>query len=173
MQDDTEQDDIIIKSKSQLKREMHALQSLGEELVRLPKDQFEKVDLPEDLHDAVVAARNIQQHGAHKRQLQYIGKLMRGIDAGPIQQQVDTLKGQSTQATRDLHNIEHWRDELLKNGDQSLEKLLEEHPQVDIQYIRQLIRNALKETKANKPPKSTRTLFRYLRDKISENEKAS
>lgn len=170
MQDDTESTntDEVVKSKSQLKREMHALQSLGEELVKLSKDQFEKIVLPEDLHDAIVDARNIRQHGAHKRQLQYIGKLMRNIDSKPIQEQLDTLKGQSTQAVQTLHTIERWRDQLLDNGDQTLEKLLEQYPQTDRQYIRQLLRNAHKEIKANKPPKSTRALFRYLRDIINE-----
>lgn len=168
MQDDTESTDEVIKSKSQLKREMHALQSLGEELVKLSKDQFEKVILPEDLHDAVIEARNIRQHGAHKRQLQYIGKLMRSIDPVPIQEQLDTLKGQSTQAAQTLHTIERWRDQLLDNGDQALEKLLAQYPQTDRQYIRQLLRNAHKEIKANKPPKSTRALFRYLREIIYE-----
>ena len=168
MQDDTESTDEVIKSKSQLKREMHALQSLGEELVKLSKDQFEKVVLPEDLHDAVIEARNIRQHGARKRQLQYIGKLMRSIDPAPIQKQLDTLKGQSTQAAQTLHTIERWRDQLLDNGDQALEKLLAQYPQTDRQYIRQLLRNAHKEIKANKPPKSTRALFRYLREIIYE-----
>lgn len=168
MQDDTESTDEVIKSKSQLKREMHALQSLGEELVKLSKDQFEKVILPEDLHDAVIEARNIRQHGARKRQLQYIGKLMRSIDPVPIQEQLDTLKGQSTQAAQTLHTIERWRDQLLDNGDQALEKLLAQYPQTDRQYIRQLLRNAHKEIKANKPPKSTRALFRYLREIIYE-----
>lgn len=168
MQDDTESTDEVTKSKSQLKREMHALQSLGEELVKLSKDQFEKVILPEDLHDAVIEARNIRQHGAHKRQLQYIGKLMRSIDPVPIQEQLDTLKGQSTQAAQTLHTIERWRDQLLDNGDQALEKLLAQYPQTDRQYIRQLLRNAHKEIKANKPPKSTRALFRYLREIIYE-----
>lgn len=167
MQDDTETNDEITKSKSQRKRDMHALQSLGEELVKLSKDQFEKIILPEDIHDAVIDARNIHQRGAHKRQLQYIGRLMRNIDPAPIQEQINTLKGQSTQAAQTLHTIERWRDQLLENGDQVLEKLLEQYPQIDRQYIRQLLRNAHKETKANKPPKSTRALFRYLRDTIS------
>ena len=168
MQDDMESTDEVVKSKSQRKRDMHALQSLGEQLVKLSKEQFEKINLPEDLHDAVLEARNIRQHGAHKRQLQYIGKLMRSIDPEPIQEQIDTLKGQSTQAAHSLHTIERWRDQLLDTGDHALEKLVEQHPRVDRQYIRQLLRNAHKEIKANKPPKSTRALFRYLRDIISE-----
>lgn len=167
MHEENESDKEVVKSKSQLKREMHALQSLGEELVNLSKDQFEKITLPEELHDAVVEARNIHQHGAHKRQLQFIGKLMRGIDPEPIQEQLDTLKGQSAQAAHTLHSIEHWRDQLLENGDQVLENFVEQYPQTDRQHIRQLLRNAHKEIRANKPPKSTRALFRYLREIIT------
>lgn len=153
-----------VKSKSQLKREMHALQALGEELVKLPKEQFEKISLPETLHDAVLQARHIQKHGALKRQLQYIGRLMREIDASPVQEQLDTIKGVSQQATQALHRLERWRDRLLSEGDAALEELIEQHPHADRQHLRQLIRSAHKEMLDNKPPKSARAMFRYLRD---------
>lgn len=170
MQDDTESINDVIKSKSQLKREMQALQELGEELVKLPKEQFEKIVLSEELHDAVLQARNITQHGAHKRQLQYIGKLMRNIDPEPVKEQLNLIKGHSARATQTLHNIEQWRDQLLTDGDHAVEKLLEQHPQTDRQYLRQLLRNAHKEIKANKPPKSKRLLFQYLREILSADE---
>ena len=168
MHDENDTDSEVIKSKSQLKREMLALQSLGEELVKLSKEQFEKITLPEDIHEAVVAARNIHQRGAHKRQLQYIGKLMRKLEAGPIQEQLDTIKGQSAQAAYTLHATESWRDRLLNDGDQALEELIEQYPQIDRQHIRQLLRNTHKEKHSNKPPKTSRVLFRYLRDIITE-----
>lgn len=151
-------------SKSQRKRDMHALQALGQQLVELPKEQFEKITLEESLRDAVIDARHIRQHGARKRQLQYIGKIMRSIDAEPIQEQLNTLQGLSSQATQALHNIERWRDRLLKEGDNALEDLVKQHPQVDRQYLRQLLRNAQKETLTNKTPKSARMLFHYLRE---------
>lgn len=152
------------KSKSQLKREMHSLQELGEILVKLPVEQFKKINLPETLYDAIIEARHIRHHGAYKRQLQYIGRLMREVDAEPIQQQVDTLQGHSRQAAEALHRIESWRDRLLAEGDHVLEELLGEYPHADRQYLRQLLRNANKELLENKPPKSARGLFRYLRD---------
>ena len=155
-------------SKSQLKRDMHALQALGQQLVELPKEQFEKISLEESLRDAIVDARHIRQHGARKRQLQYIGKIMRNVDAKPIQEQLNTLKGQSNQAAQALHTIERWRDRLLKEGDNALEDLVKQYQQVDRQYLRQLLRNAQKETLTNKVPKSTRTLFRYLRELFDE-----
>lgn len=168
MHNENDTDSEIIKSKSQLKREMLALQSLGEELVKLSKEQFEKISLPEDIHDAIVAARNIHQRGAHKRQLQYIGKLMRNLEPGPIQEQLDTIKGQSVQAAHMLHVMENWRDRLINDGDQALEELVEQFPQIDRQHIRQMLRNIHKEKSANKTPKSSRALFRYLRDIITE-----
>jgi ribosome-associated protein len=151
-------------SKSQRKRDMHTLQELGQQLVDLPKDQFKKITLEEGLHDAIMDARHIRQHGAKKRQLQYIGKIMRNIDAEPIKEQLDTILGHSNQATQALHNIEKWRDRLLKEGDHALEELVEQHKQADRQYLRQLLRNAQKETLTNKPSKSARALFRYLRE---------
>jgi len=151
-------------SKSQRKRDMHNLQDLGQQLVDLPKDQFDKITLEESLHDAVVDARHIRQHGAKKRQLQYIGKIMRNIDTGPIKEQLDTIQGHSIQATQTLHNIERWRDRLLEQGDQALEELVIQYPQTDRQYLRQILRNAQKEILANKPPKFSRTLFQYLRE---------
>jgi ribosome-associated protein len=168
MQNDNDHSsDEEYKSKSQRKRETHALQELGEELVKLSKEQFEKITLPNNLRDAIVDARRIHQHGAHKRQLQYIGKLMRNVDPAPIQEQLDTILGHSRQAVQNLHDIERWRDRLLAEGDHVLEELVTQYPETDRQYLRQIIRNANRETHDNKPPKSARALFRYLRDLIS------
>jgi ribosome-associated protein len=166
------EDSQLEKSKSQIKREMHALQDLGKELVNLPKEQFARLDLPEELRDAVVEAQHIHQHGALKRQLQYIGKRLRDVDAQHIREQVDTLTGQSKQAVATLHHIERWRDNLLAEGDSALEQLVTEFAHADRQYLRQLIRNAKKEMKENKPPKSARSLFKYLRELIGENASA-
>jgi len=152
------------KSKSQVKRDMHALQELGKELVNLPKEQFANIELPEALYDAIVEARHIHQHGALKRQLQYIGKRMRSVDADGIREQIDTLTGHSKQAVATLHHIERWRDRLLEDGDAALTGLVVAFSTADKQYLRQLMRNARKETLENKPPKSARALFKYLRE---------
>ena len=157
----TEEDE---KSKSQVKREMHELLALGAELVKLPGEQLNKIELSETLHDAIIEGRRITQHGAHKRHLQYIGKLMRNVDAEHIREQLDTLEGHSKQAASTLHHIERWRDDLLAEGDDALERLLTEFPSADRQYLRQLLRNAKKEMQGNKPPKSARALFKYSRD---------
>ena len=160
------------KSKSQIKREMHALVDLGKELVNMSKEQFAKIELPDELREAIIEARNIRSHGAHKRQLQYIGKRMRSVDAEHIRGQIDTLAGHSKQAAAALHHIERWRDRLLNEGDSALEALVAEFPHTDRQYLRQLIRNAHKEVQENKPPKSARALFKYLRDLIDASESA-
>ncbi|HEB93811.1 MAG TPA: DUF615 domain-containing protein [Gammaproteobacteria bacterium] len=156
------------KSKSQLKRDMHALQELGEELVNLSPEQFKKFELPEALHDAVVEARRIHSRGALKRQLQYVGRMMRNVDPAPIREKLDALRGQSRQAAAQLHRIERWRDRLLEEGDHILEELVTRYPDVDRQYLRQLVRNASKEKLANKAPRSARLLFRYLRELMEE-----
>lgn len=168
--EDSQEDAQSEKSKSQIKREMHALQDLGKELVNLPKEQFAKLMLPDAIRDAILDAQRIRQHGALKRQLQYIGKRLRDVDAEHIREQVDTLNGQSKQAAANLHHIERWRDNLLSEGDNALAQLVSEHPHSDRQYLRQLIRNAKKETKENKPPKSARALFKYLRDLLDAQE---
>ncbi len=164
--DETEKD----KSKSQIKREMHELLALGKELVNLPKEQFAKIELPEELQDAIIDARHMHQHGAHKRQLQYIGKRMRSVDAEQIREQLDTVMGQSKQAVATLHHVERWRDRLLDDGNQALTELVAEFPDADSQYLRQLVRNAKKELVGNKPPKSARGLFKYLRGLMEGDE---
>jgi len=161
--DEDDQESLEI-SKSQRKRDMLALQDLGKQLVELSQDQFNKMTLPEKLHDAVAEARNIHQHGARKRQLQYIGRLMRELDPTPIQEQLDTLHGNSQAAVQLLHEAEEWRDRLLSNDAHQLEYFIQQNPHTDRQYLRQLIRNAQREAANGKPPKSARGVFRYVRE---------
>lgn len=161
--DNNVDDDATYVSKSQLKRESHARQSLGEELVQLNSDQLSTFSLPEDLLQAIKTAQTIKQRGAKKRQLQYIGKLMRNIDIEPIQQGLDDLKGISAQAIATQHKIEQWRQRLIEEGDDALQTLLQEYPTIDRQRIRQLLRSAQKEAQSNKPPKAFREIFKYLR----------
>jgi len=170
MSNDFEDDDeeIIYVSKSQLKRESHALQAMGEELVELPAAKLAKIPLPDELADAIALARRIKQRGGRKRQLQYIGKLMRKIDPEPIQLALEGLKLDSARETAQLHKLEQWRDRLVAEGDAALGKLLDDYPQADRQHLRQLVRNAQREAKQNKPPKSAREIFRYLRELMSQ-----
>jgi ribosome-associated protein len=150
-------------SKSALKRAMNDLQALGAELVGLSVDQLKKIDLPDDLRDAVREAKRITQHEAHRRQLQYIGKLMRSIDAAPIREALDDIKGLSAAATARMHALERLRTRFLED-EKVIGEIAEAHPAADLQYLRQLRRNALREQELGKPPRAFRELFRILRD---------
>lgn len=159
-----DEEEITLISKSQLKRESEALQKLGEELVELPASKLAKIPMPEELADAVELARKITARGGRKRQLQYIGKVMRKIDAEPVEKAMNELRTEHLRENARLHTLEQWRDRLLHEGDAALAELLEQQPNVDRQHLRQLMRNAQQEAKKNKPPKSARELFRYLRE---------
>lgn len=150
-------------SKSQRKRECHALQDLGTELVKLPQADLDKIPLDEELQQAINEARRIKQRGALKRQLQFIGKLIRQRDADALRQAYNRVMHPFQEDIKHFHQLERWRERLLNDGDAALEELLQEHPDIDRQHIRQLIRTARNEKKANKPPKAARELFQYLK----------
>jgi ribosome-associated protein len=150
-------------SKSQRKRESTALQDMGAELVKLARGRLEKLDLPESLLGALLEAQRLTSHGAIRRQMQYIGKLMRDVEIEPIAEQLAAIKGESDAAKAEFHALEHWRARLLSD-DQALTEWLSRHPDGDAQQLRQLIRNARREAAEGKPPKSSRALFRLLRD---------
>lgn len=150
-------------SKSQRKRDADAVQKLGKDILALSHDDQKSIDLPESLSDALDEARRIRKNSALKRQLQYIGKLMRTIDIEPIQEQYLKLTNHYDKDIKVLHNLENWRDRLLEEGDKALEDLLNEAPNADRQHLRQLIRQSAKETKLKKPPKSAREIFKYLK----------
>jgi ribosome-associated protein len=152
------------KSKSQIKREMCALQDLGEQLVRLSRGQLEQAELPQELREAVLFASSLEKHEAHRRQLQYIGVIMREIDPEPIRQSLAMIERQHKVETQAFHELEMWRDRLIEGSDALAEELLEQFPEADRQRIRQLVRNAHKEHKDNKPSKAARTLFHYLQE---------
>lgn len=155
------QDAIV--SKTQQKRAMLELQALGVALVDLPHVQLAAMKLPESLAVAVAAARGMTKHGARRRQLQLIGKLMRTIDPDPIREQLAALRGQSAQATAQHRRLEDWRARLLDDDD-ALTAFAAEFPKADLQALRAAIRNARKEQAASKPPRAYRELFRLLRE---------
>jgi len=166
--DSDDDEELILISKSQLKRESHALTDLGKELVELPQSKLDTIPLDDQLKEAVALARRITERGGRKRQLQYLGKLLRNSDAEPIIAAMETLRTAHLQENARLHRLEQWRDRLLEEGDSALGELLDQHPTVDRQHLRQLLRNAQNERKQNKPPKAARELFRYLRELFTE-----
>lgn len=156
-------------SKTRVKQQMHDLQDIGAELVALGKDQLAQLDLPETLRDAIREMHRINKFGAQRRQMQYIGRLMRDVDTAPIIARLNAWKGVSQQHTAHLHLLERWRDRLLEN-DGALTELLAAYPQTDAQHLRALIRNAQKEKEAGWPPKNYREIFQVLREIIPEHE---
>ena len=157
--DDT--DDEI--SKSQRKRDSTALQKLGAALVSLKASQLEQLHLPESLLAAVMEAKRLTKHEAIRRQMQYIGRIMRSVDAAPIQNQIDAWNGVNDQEIAKQHQLERWRDRLVED-DGVLAEFIAHYPACDAQPLRTLIRNTRKERLANKPPANFRALFRMLRE---------
>lgn len=156
-------------SKTQRKRAMHELQALGERLIELNSEQLAAVGLPEALHEAVEHAQRITRHEARRRQLQYVGRLMREVDPEPIREKLKTWDGVSVAETARLHRIERWRDKLLED-DGAVASLAEAHPRIDTRRLRALIRRAREERNAGRTPHSARELFRTLRDIIGDTQ---
>ena len=163
--DDLEEE--LPPSKTKIKKQMHELRDLGKELTELGKDQIAQLDIPENLRDAIREMKNINKFGAQRRQMQYIGKLMRDVDTAPILARLDAWKGKSQHHIAYMHQLERWRDRLMES-DAALTELLAAHPGADAQRLRTLIRNAQKEIEAGKPPKNYREIFQVLREIISE-----
>jgi ribosome-associated protein len=164
-----EKDEIPpILSKTKLKAEADAQQAIGKKLIDLSKDKLIKLNLPETLYEAVLESKRITANGAIRRQLQYIGRLMRETDTAPIVEQLDRWEGKHNDENARFHALERWRDRLINESGTSQSNVLQEfvalYPKTDIQQLRNLIRNAQKEQLANKPPKSSRELFKLLRD---------
>lgn len=169
MQSDTPTGDSEARvSKSQRKRDSTACQVLAGELVQLPREQLNTLPLPEAVLAAIVHAQSITKHGARKRQLKFIGGLLRQLDTHPIRESLARIHRQTTRTTAQHHRTERWRDRLLQEDDTALQEWLNEYPAAadELQQIRQMIRAARREAAANKPPRAARNLFRFLRERL-------
>ena len=152
-----------ILSKTKRKKEMHDLQVLGAALVELPEGLLLEMQLEPGLRDAILEARRIKSHEAKRRQLQYIGRLMRDVDAEPIRARLAEVEGHSAQAAAQHRRLEALRERLLAD-DEALTGFAAEHPGADLQELRTLVRNARREAKEGKPPRAYRELFRFLKN---------
>ncbi|MSP86483.1 MAG: DUF615 domain-containing protein [Methylotenera sp.] len=150
-------------SKTQLKAEADDQQALGVRLTELPKDKLLKLDLPDAVITAVLDFKKITANGATRRHKQYLGRLMREIDNAPILEQLARWDGKHTAENAYFHGLERWRDRMIADAD-VLAEFITLYPQTDIQQLRTLIRNAQKELTAGKPPKSSREIFKLLRE---------
>ncbi len=153
-------------SRTKKKEQVEELQKLGAALVELPAVQLAALALPEPLLKAVLDAQRIRSNGARRRQLQYIGRIMRGIEPEPVRAALATVAGQSAAARARQQRLESWRERLI-GDDAALTAFAGEHPDADLQAVRALIRNARKEIAESKPPRAQRELFRVLREFLS------
>ncbi|MFS2221251.1 ribosome biogenesis factor YjgA [Pantoea sp. B65] len=158
-----EDDEIIWVSKSEIKRDAEELKRLGAEMVELGKNSLDKIPLDDDLRAAIDLAQKIKKEG-RRRQLQLIGKMLRSRDEEPIRLALDKLKNRHNQQVALFHKLEMLRDRLVEEGDEAVPDVLNLYPHADRQQLRSMIRNAQKEKAANKPPKSSRQIFQYLRE---------
>ena len=152
-------------SKSQLKREMTALQKLGAELIAEPRERVKRVPMPEDVRDAILECQTIKDHEGRRRQLQYVGKKMRTLEeeeVALIRKTIDSWKQPYKAETAALHAIERRRDKLLAD-DGALTDLRAQYPELDVQQMRTMIRNARREQAESKPPKAYREIFQMLK----------
>jgi ribosome-associated protein len=163
--DDSDWDDAP-PSKSAKKREMHALQAIGERLVVITDTQLATIPIQdESLREAVLLARRIKARGGLRRQLQFIGKLMRSIDdPQPIIDALEALDQAHQSQSAQLHRLEHFRDRLLNEGDDALGDAVQIWPEIDRGHIRQLLRQHQRASRAGQQSPVGRALFRYLRD---------
>lgn len=151
-------------SKSQLKREMHALQALGERIIAMSPAERARLPLSEDMLAAVEETGRIRSHEGRRRHMQYVGKVMRREDLTAIQAVFDEIEQEERRRDLTFHRLEKWRDRLIAEDDNAVEAFIAEHPDADRQALRQLIRNAKSERERGKPPTNARRLFKLIRD---------
>jgi ribosome-associated protein len=153
-------------SKSERKRESQALQDLGETLIGLPDALLADLPLPENLREAVLAARRMSSHGAQLRQRQYIGKLMRKLDAQPIREALQQYEDRQRAQARRFQRVEQWRDRLVREGEPALSELLalvSDKPETDSGDLTRLVTEARNEAASGRAPRAARILFQRLR----------
>jgi ribosome-associated protein len=153
-------------SKTQLKQQSHDLQRLGEQLAELSQEQLDRAPMPEILRDALEALRRTRSHEGRRRQLQYVGKVMRSVDDAPLREAVAAAELGTAQQALQLHEIERWRAELLADDD-ALTRWMQAHPDTDAQQLRSLVRAARRDTASlkveDRQPRAVRALFQFIK----------
>ncbi len=151
-------------SKSQLKRESHHLVDIGEEILKLSREDIQSLNLPDELEVAINTALKIKSRSGLKRQRLYIGKLLRTMGSDEIETQLRKIQHHHDTNTAHFKRLEKWRDNLIDNDKTTLNEVISHYPEIDRQHINQLIRAAHLEKQKNKPPAASRKLFKYLRE---------
>ena len=157
MNESTTDNEALEVSKSQRKREANELLDLAKNLITMPVSRLKSLPLDAELREEVEFARSIRPHGARKRQLMTVGKMLRKRDNEQLLDAVNNVDQKNRQINARFHQVEAWRDRLVEGGDQELSELLEECPGINVQTLRQLIRNAQKEAKLGKAPTNCRS----------------
>lgn len=159
----------IRPNKTQIKKEIAAVFALSEQISELGQAQVAEFNLPDNIETALLDAGKMPKNAARKRLLKYITAQLRTLDLDAVKEKLARIKSKSAHAVREHHQAERWRDQLLADdANQQLTQFIAEFPEADIQHVRQLQRNAQKEAKQSKPPKSARLLYKYLKELIAE-----
>ncbi len=158
-------DKEVVVSKTELKKDSKKIQAFGKKISELTVKNIETFKFSPNIYEAIIDLKNIKSNAAKKRQVQYVGKLLREIDLTPAFLIIEQLKVSSQKETQQNHSIEKWREELLINAD-SITQFFNQYPNIDRQSLRQAITNAQRERKEKKPPKYSRQLFKILREII-------
>jgi ribosome-associated protein len=161
---DLDKDSVI--SKTELKKDSKKIQQFGRKISELTINNIEAFKFPINIYEATIGLKNLKSNSAKKRQVQYLGKLLREIDLTDAFITMKQLKVSSQKEIQRNHIIENWRDKLLSNNE-SITEFVDEYPEIDRQSLRQTISNAQKEKKDNKPPKYTRQLFKLIKDIVT------
>lgn len=163
---DNQFEDDTYTSKSEQKREIQEITRIGERLLQIPENTLRTYPLSETSLKALIEGKKITSPIGRKRQIKYIGKLLRKEDIEAIEVKLSFLDQEKIIENKKFHQLENWRDRLLEEGDSALAELLKEFSNLDRQHLRQLIRNAHNEAKRNKPKKSKRLIFQYLKEQL-------
>ena len=163
--DEHDDDDELIKSKTEIKREFEAMQELGSKLCQLGKKQLQRIPMDDKLAEAVAESRNIKHREGLRRHMQYIGKLMRNNDHEAIEQAYERVMGQGQEHAKALNLSEQWRERLLSDN-KAVGAFIDEYQLDDIQHLRQLVRNAQKEVAQQKNQNNAKKLFRFIRETV-------
>jgi len=167
LDDQDDDNDDRPPSKSQRKRDMTALQKLGQQICELSDSQIKKIEMPEELLDAIFEVKRIKAHEGRRRQLQYVGKLMRrdGVDAAELQRGYDRVTGNSREEAMRLKIVTKLRDQLV-DGSLAIEMALQRYPQLDEAELRSLMANVERDRNHSNLPITSRKLYRWLNDQI-------
>lgn len=167
--DDEVEHYAIRPNKTQIKKQIGVVLAMAEEICELAPPLIAEFNLPDNIETALLDAGKMGNNSARKRLLKYITSQLRNLDTEAVQEKLDRMKSKSVHAVREHHQAERWRDQLLADtSNQQLTAFLNEYPDAESQHIRQLQRNAQKELKEEKPPKSARLLYKYLKDLIAD-----